>query len=157
MSLHTSWERLKKNLLNLHAVTRDMGHVRQWVLSRSSSRFLRCIQSSLRMFHLHSSNRKRSGSLSIASSEIESGSTKNENTLLAQFWSYVKQILDKCEIESVYFWTDSEKTLHWLKSQPSSLAVFVSNRVATIQELSENISWRHVPSQFNPADIASRV
>jgi len=28
---------------------------------------------------LHSSNRKRSGSLSIASSEIESGSTKNEN------------------------------------------------------------------------------
>ena len=30
------------------------------------------------------------------------------------------------------------------------------NRVATIQELTHNATWRHVPSADNPADIISR-
>ena len=39
---------------------------------------------------------------------------------------------------------------------PSSLTTFVSNRVAEIQEWSDQISWRHVPTKQNPADIVSR-
>jgi len=32
----------------------------------------------------------------------------------------------------------------------------VDNRVATIQEESASATWRHVPSQSNPADLISR-
>ncbi|KAL7724792.1 hypothetical protein ACLKA6_000428 [Drosophila palustris] len=35
-------------------------------------------------------------------------------------------------------------------------ATFVSNRVAEIQEWTENAEWRHVPTKQNPADIVSR-
>ncbi|KAL7724201.1 hypothetical protein ACLKA6_005768 [Drosophila palustris] len=41
-------------------------------------------------------------------------------------------------------------------THPSSLATFVSNRVAEIQEWTENAEWRHVPTKQNPADIVSR-
>ncbi|XP_070068139.1 uncharacterized protein [Drosophila takahashii] len=37
----------------------------------------------------------------------------------------------------VFLWTDSVITLHWFKTHPSSLSVFVSNRAAEIQEWSE--------------------
>ncbi|KAI8116339.1 hypothetical protein CVS40_11578 [Lucilia cuprina] len=70
-------------------------------------------------------------------------------------WIRVKRMIS-FEIESVYFWTDSEITLHWIKTHPSTLATFVSNRVAEIQEWSENVSWRHVPTRHNPADLVSR-
>lgn len=75
--------------------------------------------------------------------------------LLAKLWSKVKSMIS-CEIESVTFWTDSEITLHWIQKHSSTLATFVSNRVADIQELADEVSWRHVPSKQNPADIVSR-
>ena len=74
--------------------------------------------------------------------------------LLAKLWTRIKFMIS-FEIESVNFWTDSEITLHWIKTHPSSLATFVSNRVAEIQECSDVI-WRHVPTKQNPADIVSR-
>ena len=36
------------------------------------------------------------------------------------------------------------------------MTTFVSNRVAGIQEWSDQVSWRHVPTEQNPADIVSR-
>lgn len=56
----------------------------------------------------------------------------------------------------IILWTDSSIVLSWLRTSPSSLAVFVANRVSRIQELTEGCSWRHVDSMFNPADIVSR-
>ena len=32
----------------------------------------------------------------------------------------------------------------------------VGNRVANIQEETASVSWRHMPSQSNPADLISR-
>ncbi|XP_071056041.1 uncharacterized protein [Onthophagus taurus] len=47
-------------------------------------------------------------------------------------------------------------TLNWINSEPCRWQVFVSNRVAQIQELTEQNQWRHIPSMDNPADLASR-
>nr|CAH7718714.1 unnamed protein product [Callosobruchus chinensis] len=53
------------------------------------------------------------------------------------------------------FWTDSTIVLGWLKSAPNKLKAFVSNRVSEIQNLTTLDKWRHVPSEFNPADLVS--
>lgn len=49
--------------------------------------------------------------------------------LLAKLWSTVRPLL-KFDYKKVIFWTDSEITLHWLQSHPSTLNTFVANRVA---------------------------
>nr|CAI5857300.1 unnamed protein product [Callosobruchus analis] len=59
-------------------------------------------------------------------------------------------------IDTSYFWTDSMIVLSWLKMQPSSLKVFVANRVAEIQRHTTVEQWGHVPTSQNPADLASR-
>ena len=69
--------------------------------------------------------------------------------LLAKLWHVVKLMLRKYEIESV-FWSDSEIVLYWLKTHPTLLYTYVSNRVAEIQEKSADASWRYVPSAQNP-------
>ncbi|KAI8116016.1 hypothetical protein CVS40_11845 [Lucilia cuprina] len=60
------------------------------------------------------------------------------------------------QIESVNFWTDSEINLHWLKTNPSLLNTFVSNKVAETQEWSARVTWRHVPTKQYPAGIVPR-
>ncbi|XP_024881163.1 uncharacterized protein LOC112460613 [Temnothorax curvispinosus] len=57
---------------------------------------------------------------------------------------------------SITYWSDSTIVLNWLQTQPSKLQVFVANRVARIQELTDYRNWRHVPTQDNPADVLSR-
>ena len=54
--------------------------------------------------------------------------------LLAKLWCMVKPKLDKYTIENINFWGDSNIVLHWLKTHPSALHTFVSNRVAVIRE-----------------------
>ncbi|XP_053691479.1 uncharacterized protein LOC128739994 [Sabethes cyaneus] len=61
----------------------------------------------------------------------------------------------KMEIE-VVFWTDSTCVLRWIKAAPSTWTTFVANRVAKIQTLTENKTWRYVPGTENPADLISR-
>ena len=60
------------------------------------------------------------------------------------------------EIDDIYFWTDSKKVLHWIKMHSSSVMTFVSNRVTVIQKLSDQVSWLHVATKQNPADISSK-
>jgi hypothetical protein len=47
--------------------------------------------------------------------------------------------------------------LYWINSSSSSLKTFVSNRVGEIQTNSAPEKWRHVPTEVNPADIATRI
>lgn len=75
--------------------------------------------------------------------------------LLSQLYDKVKLSLN-LKINNVYLWTDSTIVLSWIRSSPSSLKIFVGNRISEIQTLSSNVQWRHVPTEFNPADIASR-
>lgn len=56
----------------------------------------------------------------------------------------------------VCLWSDSKVALSWIQTEPSVLQVFVANRVAKIQSLTNPSDWRYVNSKLNPADLASR-
>ncbi|XP_037931322.1 uncharacterized protein LOC119666116 [Teleopsis dalmanni] len=75
--------------------------------------------------------------------------------LLSKLWNRIRLMFHH-NIDQVTFWIDTSITLHWIKTHPSTLSTFVANRVSEIQEWSTNITWRHVQSQHNPADIVSK-
>ena len=66
----------------------------------------------------------------------------------------VRNALDNLPTPRVYAWQDSTVALHWIKGN-GQYKQFVANRVAKIQ-LHKEIQWRHVPTDENPADLASR-
>ena len=55
-----------------------------------------------------------------------------------------------------YPWTDSTILLTGIQGPPNRWKTFVGNGVAIIQEETASATWRHVPSQSNPADLISR-
>ncbi|XP_018307115.1 uncharacterized protein [Mycetomoellerius zeteki] len=57
---------------------------------------------------------------------------------------------------NVYCWTDAATMLHWLSEQSSHWKTFIANRVAEIQSVLPDVTWRYVPGAENPADLASR-
>ncbi|XP_052740238.1 uncharacterized protein LOC128198496 [Bicyclus anynana] len=59
-------------------------------------------------------------------------------------------------IVSCVHWCDSSVVLGWINTSPSKLKMFVANRVAEICESTRSSSWRHVPTESNPADLISR-
>ena len=56
----------------------------------------------------------------------------------------------------VHAWTDSSIVLAWLSNHPKDYKPYVSNRIATILEVTSPGTWKHVPTSDNPADCASR-
>ena len=77
--------------------------------------------------------------------------------LLSDLLAYVTSILqDHCKLSSVTAWCDSSVTLQWIKSSPHRWKTFVANRVSHIQHNISPACFRHVPSEFNPSDLASR-
>ncbi|XP_062541974.1 uncharacterized protein LOC134209973 [Armigeres subalbatus] len=60
------------------------------------------------------------------------------------------------QFDVVKYWCDSQIVLCWLKKPPTTLNVFVANRVASILETTKINQWHYVPSEYNPADIISR-
>lgn len=72
----------------------------------------------------------------------------------AQLTATVTQAL-RCPINRHVYWTDSSIVLCWLRSS-NKLKTFVANRIATILELTKESDWFHVPTELNPADLASR-
>lgn len=72
--------------------------------------------------------------------------------------SLMTRIMGTIELPNVqcYYWSDSTIVLHWLRKEPRDLMVFVSNRVASIQQKTEVNAWAHVRSEDNPADLLSR-
>lgn len=57
---------------------------------------------------------------------------------------------------SITCWTDSTIVLAWLRAEPARFNVFVANRISEIQRSALATRWRHVRSEDNPADCASR-
>ena len=55
-----------------------------------------------------------------------------------------------------FFWVDSTAVLYCIRNITKRFPVFVANRLATIESLSNVNQWNYVPSKLNPADIASR-
>lgn len=62
----------------------------------------------------------------------------------------------RCEITRKVLWSDSSVVLGWLKTPPKDLKAFVCNRVCEINDLVGNFEFFHVPTDKNPADLASR-
>lgn len=62
--------------------------------------------------------------------------------------------LDGFPLIERYFSLDSTVALHWIRS-PGTYKQFVSNRIEKIQAHSE-VTWRHVGTSENPADLGSR-
>ena len=58
--------------------------------------------------------------------------------------------------ERVFYWTDSRNALCWIHSPAKTAKVYVQNRIGEIQRVSDIHQWRHVPTDQNPADIATR-
>ena len=66
----------------------------------------------------------------------------------------VKEALNGFPVTDICGWTDSLVVLHWIRGG-GQYKQFVENRVRKIQAKPE-IKWRHVPTEENPADLASR-
>lgn len=56
----------------------------------------------------------------------------------------------------VYCWSDSTVVLNWISQHPSRWKTFVANRTSEIQTRLPQAVWRHVMTDENPADCASR-
>jgi len=54
------------------------------------------------------------------------------------------------------FWSDSTCVLQYIRNQSKRFHTFVANRLTVIHENSEPHQWRHVSSELNLADGASR-
>ncbi|XP_033229135.1 uncharacterized protein LOC117180750 [Belonocnema kinseyi] len=79
--------------------------------------------------------------------------------LLSRLYEATVWTLQHVKFSQTIFWSDSTVALHWINTPPHTLKTFVSNRVAKIQEIIQNvanITWRHVPTNENPADLCSR-
>ena len=72
--------------------------------------------------------------------------------LLAKILSSTRDTLN-LPIEDVHAWCDSTIVLAWLDGAPKRYKTYVGNRIASIIP---SVAWRHVPTQDNPADCASR-
>ena len=60
------------------------------------------------------------------------------------------------DFQRVVFWSDATVVLRYINSQSCHFKTFVANRIETIQTLSSAHQWKYVPTDLNPADIASR-
>ncbi|KAJ8342594.1 hypothetical protein SKAU_G00325220 [Synaphobranchus kaupii] len=62
------------------------------------------------------------------------------------------------EIEDAqeFFWTDSKVILGYVNNDARRFHVFVANRIQRIKDSTNPSQWRHVTSEENPADHASR-
>jgi hypothetical protein len=56
----------------------------------------------------------------------------------------------------IHLWFDSTVTLGWIRGHPSRWRTYVANRVSEIQRTLPEVRWRHVVSEDNSADCASR-
>ncbi|XP_023246929.1 uncharacterized protein LOC111643396 [Copidosoma floridanum] len=59
-------------------------------------------------------------------------------------------------VDRCHAWCDSQIVLHWLRSDRPTNNVLIDNYVAQIQEMLPSSVWRYVPTQSNPADLATR-
>ena len=66
----------------------------------------------------------------------------------------VQNALQNLPEPTIYGWLDSTVALYWIHGE-GQYRQFVANRVSKIKQHPE-ITWRHVPTKDNPADVASR-
>jgi len=76
--------------------------------------------------------------------------------LLSRLLTHTAQLLGVSP-DNLHTWTDSSIVLHWLSKDSSQVRDrFVANRIQVCHDLLPHTRWKHVRSQDNPADLASR-
>ena len=60
------------------------------------------------------------------------------------------------DVHDVFAWSDSIIVLSSLSKLPRTWKTLVANRVVNIQKILLRNHWNHVPTEYTPADIASR-
>lgn len=73
----------------------------------------------------------------------------------------MKKVIESTNIQTrtrvqIHGWTDSMVVLGWLQGDTGRWKTFVANRVKDIKEIMPSSCWKHVKSDENPADCASR-
>ncbi|XP_043220532.1 uncharacterized protein LOC122380948 [Amphibalanus amphitrite] len=65
---------------------------------------------------------------------------------------------EELKLQSVkeVFWTDSMVVLGYIANEARRFHVYVANRVQEIRNHTERSQWRHIATDDNPADLASR-
>ena len=58
--------------------------------------------------------------------------------------------------ENCTLWTDSEDVICWIQGQSRRYKTFVANRISEIHQKSNPRQWRHVPTDLNCANDATR-
>lgn len=76
--------------------------------------------------------------------------------LLANLMDFIIRTYSHITFNNIFAWTDSSVVLDWIRSPSYRWKTFVCNRVSLIQDKIAPQFWRHVPSELNPADCASR-
>ncbi|KAF2891331.1 hypothetical protein ILUMI_14842 [Ignelater luminosus] len=100
---------------------------------------------------LHCSKTRVAPSKTITIPRLELSAALILARLASQVMRAIQINFSKCVL-----WSDSTVTLDWLKTHPNLLKTFVANRVGEIQEMTEHATWKHVPTNSNPADLLSR-
>ncbi|XP_032396233.1 uncharacterized protein LOC116704734 [Etheostoma spectabile] len=67
----------------------------------------------------------------------------------------LKEELGLTDIDE-YFWTDSKVVLGYINNEARRFHTFVSNRIQKVRLSTTPEQWRYVPTDKNPADLASR-
>ena len=79
----------------------------------------------------------------------------NACTLAAEVGAMVNAELDMDDIAQTY-WTDSKICLGYISNETKRLRIFVANRQDKIRYFTKVEQWKHIDSNDNPADHASR-
>lgn len=74
--------------------------------------------------------------------------------IAARLGAIIKTALEDENIPCCY-WTDSTVALAWIQRE-NLWGAFVGNRVKEINSLTNNNDWKHIPGEYNPADLPSR-
>jgi hypothetical protein len=60
------------------------------------------------------------------------------------------------QLNSSFFWRDSQIALKYITNESRRFQTYVANRVSVIHSLSDLSQWHHIPSAENAADVVSR-
>ncbi|XP_055928199.1 uncharacterized protein LOC129959405 [Argiope bruennichi] len=74
----------------------------------------------------------------------------------ARLAEYLKRAFPWITSDHIFFWSDSQISLHWIKGDPLRWKEFVRNRVREIQEKTNRDQWNYCRGKANPADKLTR-
>ena len=79
------------------------------------------------------------------------------NLLLSRLMLAVINALDEqYQFTSLYYWTDSQVSLSWIKSFNKEYKAFVQNRIDEIRKNTDTNFWNYCKTTENPADLITR-